>query len=85
MAAAIANLAPDPSAAYELATRALALPVAKEPVFAHGWAAMEAGRALSTKDPRHARALLQEARAVFVTIASDTRVQECDALLARLR
>ena len=87
MAAAIANLVSDPSAAYELATRALALPVAKESVFAHGWAAMEAGRALelSSKDPRHARALLQEARAVFVTIKSDVRVQECDALLALLR
>ncbi len=86
MAAAIANLAGDHANAYALATRALAMPAVHDGGFGRGWAAMEAGRSLVARrtDLAHARELLDEARGVFVTIKSDTRTAEVDALLAKL-
>ena len=66
------------------AARALALPIAKDPVFVHGWAAMEGGRAVMRSDPPRARELLVDARRVFTVIKNDSRVAECDGLIAKL-
>ncbi|HEX4417406.1 MAG TPA: tetratricopeptide repeat-containing protein kinase family protein, partial [Kofleriaceae bacterium] len=85
MAANAANDAGDFARGLELSARALDFPRPAEGIQTTAWSKVEHGRALiGLHRPEQARPFLIEARAGYSQIVMPQRVQQCEALLAKL-